>query len=573
MCLCPVHAYSKSAVDPPSQKKGTSSSASVSGFDPTALERAAKAARELDRSSNAKDSLRLINTQEITKQKEHEAERAKYQAYQQELAIKRIAEEEVSAQRVLQKQTEQAKAQANYKDELDRKRMQEKMRSQRALADEERQKTEESLRRQEELKRKTLEYEAALRQQTEIARVKAEAEGRILQERQNHDLFLENRKLDALQYRETILESIKLGGSTLYGGLQDFIQDRQKLTNTAFTISGIALGIYSARMGTSIAGKYIEARLGKPSLVRETSKKNIIQMLRSPLSSFKLAFGSANVEGALKNVILESNLEQRLSRVSVSTANTKINRAPFRHLLLHGPPGTGKTMFAKGLAKECGLHYAIMTGGDVAPLGKDAVTEIHKLFDWANTTNKGVLLFIDEADAFLRKRSTERISEDMRNALNAFLYRTGEASHKFMIVYASNQPEQFDWAINDRIDEMVEFRLPSLEERLRMIVQYMDIYLLHPPAGSKQIIVDGVDEALLRSFAVATDGFSGREISKLAIAWQAAAYGTPNATIDKELLSDVLRDSLNSKQQKRSWSSPLDLERLTTDAPVVIIDR
>lgn len=561
-------------MDPTSQKKGTSSSTSVSGFDPTALERAAKAARELDRSSNAKDSLRLINTQEITKQKEHEAERAKYQAYQQELAIKRIAEEEVSAQRVLQKQTEQAKAQANYKDDLDRKRMQEKMRSQRALADEERQKTEESLRRQEELKRKTLEYEAALRQQTEIARVKAEAEGRILQERQNHDLFLENRKLDALQYRETILESIKLGGSTLYGGLQAFIQDRQKLTNTALTISGIALGIYSARMGTSIAGKYIEARLGKPSLVRETSKKNIMQMVRSPLSSFKQAFGSVNVEGALKNVILESNLEQRLSRVSVSTANTKINRAPFRHLLLHGPPGTGKTMFAKGLAKECGLHYAIMTGGDVAPLGKDAVTEIHKLFDWANTTNKGVLLFIDEADAFLRKRSTERISEDMRNALNAFLYRTGEASHKFMIVYASNQPEQFDWAINDRIDEMVEFRLPSLEERLRMIVQYMDMYLLHPPAGSKQIIVDGVDEALLRSFAVATDGFSGREISKLAIAWQAAAYGTPNATIDKELLSEVLRDSLNSKQQKRSWASPLDLERLTTDAfNAVVVSR
>jgi hypothetical protein len=31
--------------------------------------------------------------------------------------------------------------------------------------------------------------------------------------------------------------------------------------------------------------------------------------------------------------------------------------------------GTGKTMFAKGLARECGLHYAIMTGGDVAPLG------------------------------------------------------------------------------------------------------------------------------------------------------------------------------------------------------------
>jgi ATPase family AAA domain-containing protein 3A/B len=56
-----------------------------------------------------------------------------------------------------------------------------------------------------------------------------------------------------------------------------------------------------------------------------------------------------------------------------------------------------------------------------------------------------VLLFVDEADAFLRKRSGDRISEDLRNALNAFLYRTGEASTKVMVVYASNQPEQFDW--------------------------------------------------------------------------------------------------------------------------------
>lgn len=43
----------------------------------------------------------------------------------------------------------------------------------------------------------------------------------------------------------------------------------------------------------------------------------------------------------------------------------------------------------------------------------------------------------------------------MRNALNAFLYRTGEQTDRFMVVYASNQPEQFDDAINDRIDEMV----------------------------------------------------------------------------------------------------------------------
>ena len=141
--------------------------------------------------------------------------------------------------------------------------------------------------------------------------------------------------------------------------------------------------------------------------------------------------------------------------------NTKLNKAPFRHLLLYGPPGTGKTLFAKGLARHSGLDYAILTGGDVAPLGRDGVTEIHKVFDFANASEKGLLLFIDEADAFLRKRSSTMMSEDQRNALNAYLYRTGEPTKKFMIVYASNQPEQFDWAVNDRIDEMVEFDLPA----------------------------------------------------------------------------------------------------------------
>lgn len=48
-----------------------------------------------------------------------------------------------------------------------------------------------------------------------------------------------------------------------------------------------------------------------------------------------------------------------------------------------------------------GLDYAMMTGGDVAPLGSEAVTKIHQIFDWAKKSKKGMLVFIDEADAFL----------------------------------------------------------------------------------------------------------------------------------------------------------------------------
>lgn len=123
--------------------------------------------------------------------------------------------------------------------------------------------------------------------------------------------------------------------------------------------------------------------------------------------------------------------------------------------MIHGPPGTGKTLWAKSLATESGMDFAIMAGGDVAPLGKDAVTELHNLFDWSRLNSqsmlskkKGMIIFIDEADAFLRKRqSFEHISESMRNALNVFLYKTGTQSKDFMIILASNAPEQLDRAI------------------------------------------------------------------------------------------------------------------------------
>ena len=71
-------------------------------------------------------------------------------------------------------------------------------------------------------------------------------------------------------------------------------------------------------------------------------------------------------------------------------------------MLFCGPPGTGETLFAKKLAQKSGLDFAIMTGSDVAPLGKDSVNEINKLFDWAEKSPKGMILFIDEAESFLR---------------------------------------------------------------------------------------------------------------------------------------------------------------------------
>ena len=66
--------------------------------------------------------------------------------------------------------------------------------------------------------------------------------------------------------------------------------------------------------------------------------------------------------------------------------------------------------------------------------------------------------------------------------VNAIWLTLPSSTQRFMIVLASNQPDQFDWAINDRIDEMMEFPLPGSKEREDMVKLYFLNCILSPPA-------------------------------------------------------------------------------------------
>merc|ERR1719389_1135009 len=201
----------------------------------------------------------------------------------------------------------------------------------------------------------------------------------------------------------------------------------------------------------------------RPPLVRETSRftwsrQGLTRGWRWPWSKQDAKL--------MENIVLEDELAERLSWTTNSLMQAKANGTPYRHLLVHGSPGTGKTLFARTLSRQSGLDYAIMSGGDVGPLGKDAVHELNKLFDWANSSKRGLILFIDEADAFLRagRQSEAAMSEEARNVLSSFLHHTGTESDKFMVVMATNVRDILDRAVLDRVDETFEFPLPHLEE-------------------------------------------------------------------------------------------------------------
>nr|XP_023685789.1 ATPase family AAA domain-containing protein 3A [Paramormyrops kingsleyae] len=511
-----------------------------SNFDPTGLERAAQAAKELDKSRHSKDALELARMQEQTLQLEHQTKMKEYEAALEQIKGDQIRVQAEERRKTLVEETKQHQARAQYQDKLARQRYDDQLRQQQILNEENLRKQEESVQKQEAMRRATVEHEMELRHKNEMLRVEAEAKARGRVERENADIIREQIRLKAAEHRQTVLETIRTAGAVFGEGFHAFISDWDKVTATVAGLTLLAVGIYSARNATSVAGRYVEARLGKPALVRETSRFTVGEAIRHPVKMTRRL--TSKPQDALEGVVLSPNLEERVRDIAIATRNTRQNRGLYRNILMYGPPGTGKTLFAKKLAMHSGMDYAIMTGGDVAPMGRDGVTAMHKVFDWANTNRRGLLLFVDEADAFLRKRATEKISEDLRATLNAFLYRTGEQSNKFMLVLASNQPEQFDWAINDRIDEIVNFALPGPEERERLVRLYFDRYVLEPATGGRHFYASSKN-----------GGTEGRISASSRFPLQAAAYSSEDGVLTEAMIDARVEDAIRQHKQKMDW--------------------
>uniref|UniRef100_A0A8C8CJX1 ATPase family AAA domain containing 3A n=1 Tax=Oncorhynchus tshawytscha TaxID=74940 RepID=A0A8C8CJX1_ONCTS len=182
----------------------------------------------------------------------------------------------------------------------------------------------------------------------------------------------------------------RTAGAVFGEGFQAFVSDWDKVTATVAGLTLLAVGVYSARNATAVAGRYIEARLGKASLVRETSRIAVAEAIKHPTKIERPCCRlTSKPQDALEGVVLSPNLEECVRDIAIATRNTRQNSGLYRNILMYGPPGTGKTLFTKKLAVHSGMDYANMTGGDMAPLGCEGVTAMHKVFDWANTSRRG----------------------------------------------------------------------------------------------------------------------------------------------------------------------------------------
>ena len=170
-----------------------------------------------------------------------------------------------------------------FQDQLARRRYEDQLVQQQRMQEENLRKQEESVSKQEAMRKATLEHEMELRAKADMKRIEAETAARAKVERENQDLYLEQIRLRAKESRSTVMEGIKTAGSILGQGAQAFLTDWDKITAAAAGLSLLAVGVYTAKRGTGVMASYVSARLGKPSLVRATSRFSAFDTFKHPI--------------------------------------------------------------------------------------------------------------------------------------------------------------------------------------------------------------------------------------------------------------------------------------------------
>ncbi|XP_051151267.1 uncharacterized protein LOC127265497 isoform X2 [Andrographis paniculata] len=235
---------------------------------------------------------------------------------------------------------------------------------------------------------------------------------------------------------------------------------------------------------------------------------------------------------------------------------------PCRGILLFGPPGTGKTMLAKAIAKEAGASFINVSMSTITSkwFGEDE-KNVRALFTLASKVSP-TIIFVDEVDSMLGQRNRAGEHEAMRKIKNEFmahwdglLTKTGE---RILVLAATNRPFDLDEAIIRRFERRIMVGLPSMANRERILRVLL----------SKEKTHQELDYAEL---ARMTEGYSGSDLKNLCIT---AAYRPVREVIKQERLNNEASMDRTKKGQKHGDNSGREgkKERAITVRPLDMKD-
>jgi SpoVK/Ycf46/Vps4 family AAA+-type ATPase len=179
-------------------------------------------------------------------------------------------------------------------------------------------------------------------------------------------------------------------------------------------------------------------------------------------------------------------------------------------VLLVGPSGTGKTVFARGLADaiarakntEVYLIEARLLREELVGKSSERVV---KLFKKARelAKQKPVLIFFDEFDSVAGSRYFEQQHTQERDAVNTLLKEMENTlpSDNIVVVAATNLEKHVDFAMDRRFDLKLEFKRPSFRDRKELLTRLLGPF--------------GIDSKVIYVLAKKTHGYTQADLKRV----------------------------------------------------------
>lgn len=312
-------------------------------------------------------------------------------------------------------------------------------------------------------------------------------------------------------------ENEKLKQSPLFiGTIQDLLDDNKVVVkqhgNNQEVVTEVTRERFTSLNPQDRVALDNSLNIVKPLSDEVSSQAQVMQVKENPDVSYSDIGG---LESQLQEV--RETVEQPLTNPEVFDS---IGIDPPSGILLHGPPGTGKTMIAKAVANQTDASFIQLSGSD---LTKKLIGEgsrlVRDLFEVAREEEPAVI-FIDEIDAIGAKRTDSKTSGDaevqrtlmqLLNEMDGFDER-GNVS----VIAATNRVDMLDDAIMrpGRFDRHIEVAEPDVDGREQ-------IFTIH--TRDMQLADDVQIEDLA---AIPDDDMTGAEIK--AVCTEAGMYAIRN---------------------------------------------
>lgn len=206
----------------------------------------------------------------------------------------------------------------------------------------------------------------------------------------------------------------------------------------------------------------------KAIIFKENLKRQINNLPKGSISkSIKTNDGWEGVAGMRE---IKTIIEQDIIMPFKNPALYKRFKVPLPNgYLFYGPPGCGKTFFAKSLAKKLNINFINISPSDIgSPYVHGTQLEIKRVFEDAKKQSP-CLLFFDEFESIAPSRKSSEISFSYKSEVNELLTQLDNISKKeILFIAATNYIRNIDEAIlrPGRIDKNIFIGPPDLESRI-----------------------------------------------------------------------------------------------------------